>query len=155
MRKQMLAGLASVGLMACGGDKAANQPAQDSAATAAPAAAPAGGGVHTVTMEFDGTNYKFVPNDLTIKAGDQVLFKSVSGGPHNVQFFADSMPAASIPTLVAAMTAAGDKLDSLSGPLKMDGEDYSLSFAGVVAGVYKLTCTPHQAMAMNMVITVQ
>ncbi|MBM4187330.1 MAG: hypothetical protein FJ206_08470 [Gemmatimonadetes bacterium] len=154
MYKHLMAAAATMTLVACGGgDKPAAQPATDTTA-AAPAAAPAGGG-HTVTMEFDGTNYKFVPHDLTINSGDQVIFKSVSGSPHNVQFFADSIPPAAIPAMVAAMTAAGDKLDSLSGPLKMDGEDYAVTFAGAVAGTYKLTCTPHQAMGMNMVITVK
>ena len=157
MQRRLMAGLAALALAACGGDKPADQPPADSPApaTGEPTPAPAAGGTHTVNMVLEGTAYKFVPAALTVNAGDQVVFKSVSGGPHNVQFFADSMPPAAIPTLLAAMAAAGDQLDSLSGPLKMDGEDYNLSFAGAVAGTYKITCTPHQAMNMNMVITVQ
>ncbi len=80
-------------LAACGGGEKA--PAADSTAAApaaSTAAAPAAGGAtHDINMVLEGTTYKFVPAELTIKAGDKVVFHNVSGGPHNVQFFADSL----------------------------------------------------------------
>jgi plastocyanin len=151
----LVGGLALV-LSACGGgEKPAAQPAGDSTAAAAAAAAPAGAGAsHTVLMDFDGTTYKFAPSELTIKAGDKVVFTNKAGGPHNIQFFADSVPAESKAALDAAMP--GDKLGELNGPLLVaEGETYEISFAGLAAGVYRLTCTPHQAMNMHMTITVQ
>lgn len=153
MRTIGLVGSMALVLVACGGgEKPAAQPAADAAA---PAAAPAGTGAsHTVMMDFDGTTYKFVPDALTIKAGDKVIFTNKAGGPHNIQFYADSIPAAAKAALDAAMP--GEKLGELNGPLLVaEGETYEVSFAGLPAGVYKLTCTPHQAMNMHMVITVQ
>ena len=86
----VVAGVAIM-LAACGGDKDAT-PAADTTQAAAPAPAPAGA-THVVNMVLEGTSYKFVPNELSVKVGDQVNFHNVSGGPHNVAFFADSIPA--------------------------------------------------------------
>ncbi len=152
MRKIGLAAGLVLGLAACGGGEKA--PAVDSTAVApAPAAstesAPVGSGATiTVNMEYDGTNYKFVPNVINAAAGDKIVFVNVSGGPHNVQFFADSVPAESKAALDAAML--GDKLDVLNGPLLTEpNQTYEISLAGLVAGDYKFTCTPHMAMNMN------
>lgn len=145
---------ASLVLAACGGEKA---PAVDPQAVA-PAPAPAAGGpaagtTHDVNMVLEGTTYKFVPHDLTIKPGDRVVFHNISGGPHNVQFWADSIPAESRAALDAAMP--GDKLGELNGPLMaMPNETYSIVFAGVANGDYHFTCTPHIAMGMNGKITI-
>jgi len=156
MRKLGLVGIITLAVTACGGgEKPASQPADTTTAAAPASPAAAGAGTtHTVQMDFDGTNYKFVPSSLTIKVGDKVSFVNKAGGPHNIQFFADSVPAESRAALDAAMP--GDKLGELNGPLLVtEGEAYEVSFAGLAPGVYHLTCTPHQAMNMNMVITVQ
>ncbi len=152
MRKIGLAAGLMLGVAACGGGEKA--PAVDSTAVApAPAAstetAPAASGATiTVNMEYDGTTYKFVPNMINAKAGDKLVFVNVSGGPHNVQFFADSIPAGSKAALDAAML--GEKLDVLSGPLMNEpNQTYEISLAGLEAGDYKFTCTPHMAMNMN------
>ena len=71
----MAAGLAVL-LAACGGgeQKAENQQSTatpESAPAAAPAAAPsATGATHDVNMVLEGSTYKYVPDNLTIKAGD-------------------------------------------------------------------------------------
>ena len=98
-----VAGLAV--LMAACGDKSADTPAADTTAVAAaPAPAPAGA-THDVNMVMEGTAYKFVPADLSVRVGDQVVFHNVSGGPHNVAFWADSIPAGAAATWV--VSAAG------------------------------------------------
>ena len=140
-------------LAACGGEK---RPAADSTAVATPAPAPAApaGATHDVNMVLEGTAYKFVPAELTIKAGDKVVYHNVSGGPHNVQFWADSIPAGAKATLDAAMP--GDKLGELNGPLLTEpNQTYEITFANVPAGEYKFTCTPHLAMGMNGKLTIQ
>ena len=152
---------AAVMLAACGGGEKA--PAADSTAAAAPApAAPATtgqaatgtGATHDVNMVLEGTTYKFVPNDITLKAGDKIVFHNVSGGPHNVQFFADSIPAGTAETLDAGM--GGDKLGPLNGPLLTEpNATYEVTFAPTLAaGDYKFTCTPHMAMGMHGKVTV-
>jgi plastocyanin len=159
----MVAGLAIV-LAACGGEKKADDQsttttsAPDSSA-AAPAAAPAGGeaassgGNHDVSMTLEGSTYKFDPSELTIKAGDVVTFHNKSGGPHNVSFWADSIPAGGADKLKAAMP---DQMAPLEGPLltEQDGT-YKVSFAGAPTGDYKFYCLPHLALGMKGKITVQ
>jgi len=153
----MVAGLALL-LAACGGEKkAANESttAAPEQPAVAPAAAPAAGGGtnHDVMMELDGSNYKFNPSELTIKAGDVVTFHNKSGGPHNVSFWADSIPAGGADKLKAAMP---DQMAPLEGPLltEQDGT-YKISFAGAPTCDYKFYCLPHLALGMHGKITVQ
>jgi len=153
----MVAGLAIV-LAACGGEKKAENQTTTAAPeqpAGAPAAAPeaAGGANHDVSMELDGNTYKFDPSTLTIKAGDVVTFHNKSGGPHNVSFWADSVPAGAADKLKAAMP---DQMAPLEGPLltEQDGT-YKISFAGAPTGDYKFYCLPHLALGMHGKITVQ
>ncbi len=151
MRKfAICAGLA---LVACGG----GEPAQDQAAApeaAAPeAAAPATGATHDVNMVLEGTAYMFVPATLTIASGDRVVFHNVSGGPHNTQFWPDSIPAGAADALSAGMP---DQMAPLAGPLLIaQDETYTVTFAGAPAGEYRFYCLPHLANKMVGVITVQ
>ena len=152
----VVAGLTVV-LGACGGEKkgeeapAAN--ATPAAAPAAPASAPAAtGATHDINMVLEGTTYKFVPAELSVKVGDQVVFHNVSGGPHNVQFYADSIPAGAKEIIDPQLK---DELGPLSSALLVDpNATLAVSFAGAPAGVYKFTCTPHMAMKMHGAITV-
>ncbi len=147
----VVAGLAVV-LMACGGDKAADAPAVDSTTAAAPAPAPAAGATHDVNMVMEGTTYKFVPAELSVKVGDQVMFHNVSGGPHNVQFFADSIPAGAQAVIDPQFK---DALGPLSSMLVTEpNATIWISFAGAPAGTYAFTCTPHMAMKMHGKVTV-
>ena len=153
MNRSVVAGLALV-LAACGGDRQAEASAADTTATPAPAAAaPATGATHDVNMVLEGTTYKFVPDQLTIKSGDQVAWHNVSGGPHNVQFWADSVPAGAKDVLNTAMP---NRIGDLNGELLVEpNATYTVSFANTPAGEYKYTCTPHMALKMNGKITVQ
>jgi len=152
----MVAGLAIV-LAACGGEKKAEN--QTTAApeqpAAAPAAAPAAGGGanHDVSMMLTGSTYKFDPSDLTIKAGDKITFHNKTGGPHNVSFWADSIPAGAADALKKNMP---DQMAPLEGPLLTEPEGtYVVSFAGAPTGEYKFYCLPHLALGMHGKITVQ
>ena len=157
MTMRAIAGVAGLALVlaACGGEKKAEGAADSTSAAAAPAPpAAAAGAVHDVNMVLEGTTYKFVPNELTIKSGDKVVYHNVSGGPHNIQFFADSIPPAAVQALDALMP--GDKLGPLNGPLLVEPNvTYEIPFTNLPAGEYRFTCTPHQAMNMNGKITVQ
>ena len=74
----------------------------------------AGGATHDVNMVLEGSTYKYVPDQLTIKSGDVVRFHNVSGGPHNVSFWADSIPAGAADALKAGMP---DQMAPLEGSL--------------------------------------
>lgn len=154
--KRMVASFAFV-LAACGGgDQQNGAPADTAASTPAPAPAAGGTGsgtTHNVNMVLEGTAYKFVPDQLTIQSGDQVVWHNVSGGPHNVQFFADSIPAAAKDVLNNAMP---NRIGDLNGELLVEpNATYTVSFAGAPTGEYKYTCTPHMALGMHAKLTIQ
>ena len=111
------------------------------------------GQTHEVRMVGDGNTYKFEPASLTIKRGDAVKWILVSGPPHNVSFWADSIPAGASAQLNANMQ---NTMSPLTSPLfNNPNETYTVSFAGVPAGTYKYYCTPHLAMGMKATVTVQ
>ena len=145
----MVAGAALV-MAACGGKKetpAANAPG------AAPAAGATAGTTHEIQMVQEGTNsFKFVPENTTIKAGDVVVFKSVSGITHDVAFIADSIPPGAKAVLTAAMTGGPQDMATDMIP---EGQSVSVSFAGAPVGVYHMCCIPHAPMNMRGTITVQ
>jgi plastocyanin len=158
----MVAGLAMV-LAACGGENkagdqqagtpdtaAANAPAAD-----APAAAPAAGTgkTHNVDMVLEGSKYIYKPETLTIKSGDVVRYVNKSGGPHNVSFWADSIPSGAADALKKNMP---NQMAPLEGPLLTEPNAvYEVSFAGAPKGEYKYYCLPHLALGMKAKLTVQ
>jgi plastocyanin len=159
----MLAGLAFV-LAACGGEQKAGEqqttttpdqatPAGETAAPAGEAAPAAGGTTHDVNMVLEGSSYKYVPDQLTIKSGDVVRFHNVSGGPHNVSFWADSIPSGAADALKAGMP---DQMAPLEGSLLTEPNGvYTVTFAKAPAGEYKFYCLPHLALGMKGKLTVQ
>jgi plastocyanin len=157
-------------LAACGGEKggsadSAAAPAGDTAAATATAtpdagaaagtatAAPATGQTHEVKMVGDEKGYRFEPANLTVKAGDAVKFTMVSGGPHNVAFEEASIPAAGKAQLAANIPNSPAPLQSEM--VMNPGQEILVSFANVAPGTYNYNCTPHLAMGMKGVITVQ
>ena len=159
-----LALVSAFALAACSGgesngsDTAAPAAGTDTAATATATPttggtpAPITGTTHTVRMVGDDKGYRFEPADITVKAGDGIKFEMVSGGPHNVAFDQAAVGAAAS-ALAANMP---NQQSPLSSPYFMNaGESYTISFANVPAGKYEYVCTPHLAMGMKGVITVQ
>jgi plastocyanin len=148
---------------ACGGGSettpATETPAATPAAEAAPAAgavtmAPATGTVHEIKMVGDDKGYRFEPANLTIKSGDAVKFVAVSGFPHNVAFNGATLAPAVKSQLDANFGTA--RLAELSSQMYLAAnEGFTLSFANIPAGAYEFNCTPHLAMNMKGVITVQ
>ena len=131
------------------------------ATTTPPAGQPAGtagaqqatGQTHTVRMVGDAQGYRFEPANITVKQGDAVKWLMVSGGPHNVAFDANGIPAGAQTQLSANMP---NQQGPMSSPMMMNAnEEYTVSFAGVPAGAYNYVCTPHLAMNMKGVVTVQ
>jgi plastocyanin len=180
-RTMVVGSACAVAMMACGGEpktadtgmaatSAAPAATTDSSAmamapagsTSTPAAGAAAGSgtakaatgkTWDVKMEGDAQGYRFEPATLTIKAGDAVRWTVVSGPPHNVAFWSDSIPSGAQAQLQANMP---NTMGPLSSPLEMTpNATYTVSFAGVPAGTYKYYCTPHLAMGMKGNITVQ
>jgi plastocyanin len=152
----MVAGLA-LALAACGGEKKANNQQTTTTPEQQPAqAAPAPAGnakTHDVNMVLDGSNYKYDPSSLTIKAGDVIRYHNKSGGPHNVSFWPDSVPSGAADVLKKNMP---NQMAPLEGPLLTDPDAvYEVSFAGAPKGAYKFYCLPHLALGMKGNLTVQ
>jgi plastocyanin len=107
----------------------------------------------TVQMIGSSNGYKFQPASVTIKAGDEVKFVNVSGGPHNVTFDEQGIPAGAKDILVKNMPGA---MQPLMGPLMTaENQTYTVSFAGAKPGAYRYFCTPHQSLNMQGTIIVQ
>lgn len=136
-----------------GNAPAAASPSGAPGTTPSAAPAPATGATHDVQMVGDASGYRFVPASLTIKRGDAVRWTNVSGGPHNVSFWPDSIPAGAQSALSANMPST---TSPLIGPLLLTpNQTYTISFANVPTGAYKFYCTPHLALGMKGVIQVQ
>ncbi|HEV7836433.1 MAG TPA: plastocyanin/azurin family copper-binding protein [Gemmatimonadaceae bacterium] len=125
-------------------------PSTSGAATMAPIT----GTTKTVNMVGDAKGYRFEPANFTVKQGDGVKFVVVSGGPHNVAFDPATIP----PDVKAQLDAnmGTDKMGELSSNMKMNpGESITISFGNIKPGQYPYHCTPHLALNMKGVITVQ
>ena len=116
-------------------------------------AAPTIAATVTVKMIGDAKGYRFEPAQITVHAGDTIQFQSVTGGPHDVTFWADSIPAGAAQQLQANMP---NTTGPLAGPLLInDGDKYTISTAKLTPGTYKFYCMPHLPMGMRGVLVVQ
>jgi len=156
MRFALLTAVVAIGALACGQKGDQNQNQMQAAPPAPPAAgeAAATGPVVEVKMTGNGsTKAAFEPNSITIPVGATVRFTNVSGGPHNITFWPDSVPAGGAAALNSGMK---NTVDNLSGPyLTQPNETYDVSFANAPKGAYKGYCTPHLTLGMKIAIRVQ
>ena len=165
MQFKGLALVASAFIFAACGGGSESQPAAETTPAAAPAAeaapaagavtaAPATGTTHEIKMLGDDKGYRFEPANITIKQGDAIKFVAVSGFPHNVAFVGTGLADAVKAQLNANLGTA--RLADLSSQMYLAaGEGFTMSFANIPAGTYEYNCTPHLAMNMKGVITVQ
>lgn len=155
MRLTAIGAILALGALACGEKKADQAQTQAAAQPEVAQAAPAtpAGPVVEVKMTGTGTTAAFEPKDLSVAAGTTVRFINVSGGPHNISFWSDSVPAGGVDVLKKAMA---NQMADLQGPFLMQPNDhYDVSFAGAPAGLYKGYCMPHLALGMKINITVK
>ena len=118
-----------------------------------PVTAPAMHATINVKMTGDAKGYRFEPSTINAKAGDSITFTNVAGGPHNVTFWADSIPAGTAAALQADMPKTTAPLTS---PLfETDGEVWTMSTANLKPGTYKFFCLPHLPLSMHGQLVVQ
>lgn len=107
------------------------------------------GQVHIVKMKGDHTGFYFEPAELTIKPGDKVVWKMISGGPHNVLFEDQGLPEGARSVLKGNNKLASDYY---SAP----GTTYEIHFTkDYPPGEYKYICVPHVSAGMRGVIRVK
>lgn len=99
-------------------------------------AAPA---THVVKLEAN----RFVPADSRVAPGDTVRFVNGQGGPHNVQFMAESIPATAQRLINDAMR---ERILPLTSPMFIiPDEVYTLVVPALSPGRYAFLCSPHWA----------
>jgi len=148
----LVAGLVIV-LAACGGEKKGSEQPAAAPEPGAPAAAPTGaqGATHDVNMVLEGSNYKYVPAELTVGPNDVVRYHNKSGGPHNVAFWTDSIPSGAASRLVLT-----DPMAPLSSKLAVAPDEVlEVKLNDAPKGEYKFYCTPHLALGMKGKLSVQ
>ena len=138
------------------GNTAVSPAAGTSTAATTPAPTPtaaAPGKTWNVKMLGDASGYRYDPAALTIKVGDAVRWTVVSGPPHNVTFWTDSIPTGASTPLQADMSQT---LGPLTGPLlNAANQTYTITFLKVPPGTYSYYCTPHLALGMKGKLTIQ
>lgn len=94
--------------------------------------------VHRVTMR----GQRFTPARIVAAAGDSLRFELESGGPHNVAFDPDSIPAGALAAL--ARNLGSEPRFLVTPEMLIDrGEAFTLSLSGLPPGRYYFYCAPH------------
>jgi plastocyanin len=105
--------------------------------------------VHEIRLEADAgkDTYRFVPANISARAGDVLLFRTVSGSPHSIVFEAGGLSGPAHEALNGTMARrAGDLSSPLLSP---DGAEYRIVVPGVEPGEYQFFCLPHRAYDMR------
>ncbi len=103
------------------------------------------GATHDVNMVLEGSNYKYVPAELTVGPNDVVRYHNKSGGPHNVAFWQDSIPYGAASHIVLP-----DPMAPLSSKLVVAPDEViEVKLNDAPKGAYKFHCTPHLALGMK------
>ncbi len=124
-----------------------------SPAPAAPDTTAATHGPIVVQMLGDAKGYRFESATVTARAGDVLQFVNVSGGPHNVSFWEDSVPAGTGAQLQQDM---GPTIGPLKGVLLLEpNAPYRVSLAKLPPGTYRYYCLAHLGLGMRGQIVVQ
>lgn len=91
---------------------------------------------------------RFFPARVEATVGDTVRFEMESGGPHNIAFDPDSIPAGALAALARNM-GSDPRFLVMPEMLIMRGEAYTLPLAGLPPGTYPFFCTPHLGNGMR------
>jgi plastocyanin len=154
MRHILLATTLTAGALACGGG---SRDAQTPPAPPAPPAAEPAAAATVVEIRMTGNGRDkaaFEPAQVSVAPGSTLRFTNASGGPHNIVFWADSIPQGARDLLNNAMP---NHMGTLASPMLLrPNETYDITIpAGAPHGTYKGYCAPHLALGMRLAVTVQ
>jgi plastocyanin len=110
--------------------------------------------VHEIRLEANPEKeiYRFSPERISARPGDELLFRAVSGTPHSVVFEGGRL---SGPAHEALNGALSRRSGDLSSPLLTpDGAEYRMTVPALPAGRYEFFCLPHRAYDMRGVLQV-
>lgn len=113
-----------------------------SASLAGQAAAQA---THLVQLESDKSEdaYHFVPATVVAKPNDVLVFRVVSGQPHNITFEGTGLSPQAHSALNAALRRRS--ADLTSPLLTAPGAEYRVIVPAIPPGHYRFFCLPHRA----------
>ena len=92
-------------------------------------------------MGSDSGQLVFVPDEIKICKGDSVTWTNNKGGPHNVVFDEDAIPA-----------GVSQEAISMDDQLGDEGATFTMKFD--VAGTYAYYCEPHRGAGMAAMLIV-
>lgn len=118
----------------------------------AASAAPITGTIVEVKLIGDSKGYRFEPQHLVAKVGDGVKFVVMSGGPHEIAFDLDQVPAETKLQLLANMPNGSNGRSPL---LSVPRETWTLSLGALKPGRYPYVSTPRLPQGMKGEIEVQ
>jgi plastocyanin len=95
-----------------------------------------------VKLGSDGGQLVFVPDEVTIKAGDSVTWKGNKGMPHNVVFDEEAVP-------------DGTALDKINHEDMINEEGEAVTSKFDKPGTYAYYCEPHRGAGMNGTVIVK
>jgi plastocyanin len=109
---------------------------------------------HRVQVRVGMQQSRFTPSRIAAAVGDSIRFELEAGGPHNVAFDADSIPAGALAPLARNL---GTEPRFLVTPemLLSRGESFTLSTAGLPPGTYVFYCGPHLGAGMKGQLVLQ
>lgn len=90
-----------------------------------------------VLLGGDDGSLAFVPSEISIAAGDEIVFKNNAGFPHNVVFDEDEVPSG---VDVSAISMNEEDL--------MNAKDETYKVTLKQKGTYSFYCAPHQGAGM-------
>jgi plastocyanin len=96
----------------------------------------------TVKMGSDAGQLVFVPDEVKICKGDSVTWVNNKGGPHNVVFDEEAIP-------------AGVDVEKISMDDQLGDEGATFTMKLDVAGKYSYFCEPHRGAGMNAEVIVE
>jgi len=98
---------------------------------------------HAANVQMGGAGgvLAFIPEELSVSAGETVTFTNKAGFPHNIVFDEDAVP-------------AGVNADAISHPGLLNAQDETVTVTLTKPGTYEYYCEPHQGAGMVGKITV-
>jgi plastocyanin len=110
--------------------------------------------IHEVSLEVNVEKevYQFTPARVSVRPGDIVKFRTVSGAPHSIVFEAKGLTEEAHEALNGAM---GRRPSDLSSPLlTQNGTEYRVVVPALPPGSYEFYCLPHRAYDMRGTLVV-
>ncbi|MFP5351693.1 MAG: plastocyanin/azurin family copper-binding protein [Actinomycetota bacterium] len=114
-------------------------------AIAAAAALGACSGDAAPTVEMT-SGQRFTPGEITISAGDEIVFTNTSGEAHSVTAYSDGFPEGAEYFSSGGFATESEARDNITQTLVKAGDSFELALTE--PGTYRYFCIPHEEAGM-------